>query len=132
MPTELHHALTPNFFLHNRPRAPRQVHELCEVIRRRSPSRTGPCSLHAAEVLPVELNNSIPARMFASGVSRHVILDISAQPRKLLRHTTVLVLEDCLKALGRQVRSSVQHDHELHHAPAPSPTKASASRRTIH
>ena len=108
--------LPPDLFLDDRPRGPRQVHKLCKMIRRPLPRRTGPSSLHAGDVIPVELDDGVPAWMLPRGIRRDAILNVAAKAGQLFGHFPVRAPQDGLKALGRHVRSSVEDNDELHHA----------------
>src|SRR5207248_1845681 len=108
--------LPPDLFLDDRPRGPRQVHKLCKMIRRPLPGGAGPGSLHAGDVIPVELDDGVPAWMLPRGIRRDAILNVAAKAGQLFGHCPVLGPHDGLKALGRHVRSSVEDNDELHHA----------------
>src|SRR5439155_16238562 len=63
------------------PGAPLEVHELGEMRGGRTPLGGEPRRLHAGPIIPVELDDRIPARMVAAGVPGHAVLDVPAEAR---------------------------------------------------
>src|SRR5947199_7660869 len=104
---------TAHLFVDHRPSTSREVYELRKVTRRTLTLRTSPSSLHGWPIVPVKLNNRIPARVWPARVRCHMVLDILPEAGEALRQKAVLVAEIGMELLRREVWSAIEHNDEF-------------------
>jgi hypothetical protein len=68
-----------------------------------------------APVVPIEMDDSINARVFAARIRSDVVLDVLAQIGKPLGQSTAFSPQNGAEWVGREIRPSGEHNHELQH-----------------
>src|SRR5258708_792089 len=92
-----HLGLAPDLFPNDRPGASRPIGELGKVVGRELAFGRGPGRLHAGPIVPIELDDRIPAGVLPVRIGLEVVLHVSAQAGQPTRQRAVLAPEELLK-----------------------------------
>jgi hypothetical protein len=74
-----------------------------------------PGRFHARPIVPIELDDGVPARVIAAGIRSDVVLNVATQFRQPLRHRAVLMSENRSKPFLGDIRPPVEDDEKFEH-----------------